>query len=460
VSAGAARRIASIAARGAPAISHRGTHVAPSRPLALIVLAGGEGRRLRQTGPKVLAEICGTPALGYVLEAGRALAPSRTLVVVCHQKERVAAFLSRSPGVECIDQGEPRGTGHAASAALHRLGEFDGDVCILFGDSPLVRGATLVALRDEHRRRGDACTMAPATLADPAGFGRVVRAQDGSLERIVEERDADEATRGIREVHCGIAIFRGPPLARALAALQPDNVQGEYYLTDVYRLLASAGERIALVPLADAEEALGYNTPADLLECRRRMRVRILARLLAAGVEIEDPDSVYVDHDVEIGEGTRLLPFTVIRSGVRIGAHCEVGPFAHLRAGTRLADRAEIGNFVEAKQAVLGERVKAKHLTYLGDTTIGSGANIGAGTITANYDGKAKHVTRIGARAFIGSGTVLIAPVEIGDGAVTGAGAVVTRNQQVPPGAVVVGVPARAIARREGGAQAEKEKPR
>jgi bifunctional UDP-N-acetylglucosamine pyrophosphorylase/glucosamine-1-phosphate N-acetyltransferase len=210
-------------------------------------------------------------------------------------------------------------------------------------------------------------------------------------------------------------------------------------------VLRQQGERVELQPLPDSEEALGFNTATDLLDCRQRMRRRILARHQAAGVEIEDPASAFIDHDVTIGPRTRILPFTVIRAGVAIGPGCEVGPFTHLRAGATLEEGAEVGNFVEVKASRLGAHVKAKHLTYLGDATIGAGTNVGAGTITANYDGKAKHATTVGAKAFLGSGTVLIAPVTLGDGAITGAGAVVTRGQQVPAGATVVGVPARVV---------------
>jgi bifunctional UDP-N-acetylglucosamine pyrophosphorylase / glucosamine-1-phosphate N-acetyltransferase len=420
----------------------------------VVILAGGQGKRLGLDGPKVMAEVCGVPALQYVLEATAALEPARTVVVACHQKEKLVAWLEQRPAraqrqgsIEWVDQKEPLGTGHAALAATNRLGGFDGDVLVLFGDGPLLRAGTLAALLADHRAHGRACTMAPARLDDPTGYGRVVRATDGTLERVVEERDADAATKQIREVHCGIAVFRSKELADALRSLRADNAQKEYYLTDAYALIKAAGGSIELRPLADAEEAIGFNTPLELLECRRRMRRRILARHQGQGVEIEDPASVFVDHEVEIGAGTRLLPFTVVRGRVRIGRRCEVGPFAHLRHGAVLEDGAEVGNFVEVKNSTLGARVKAKHLSYLGDATIGAETNIGAGTITANYDGKAKHVTRIGSKAFIGSGTVLVAPVEVGDGAMTGAGAVVTRNRNVPAGAVVVGVPARPIER-------------
>ncbi len=418
----------------------------------MVILAGGQGKRLGGDAPKVLATLCGTPALGFVLEAARSLAPERTIVVACYRKEMVADYLRRFPKVEWVDQGAPKGTGHAVLAAAPALAAFDGDVLVLFGDSPLVRASTLLDLLETHRAAGQACTMAPARLDDPTGYGRVVRTAAGGFDRVVEEKDADDAVKGIREVHCGLAVFRARELFTALRSVKTENAQHEYYLTDAYRLVREAGPEVALRPLADAEEALGFNTPIDLLECRRRMRRRILARHQAAGVEIEDPDSVYIDHEVTIGPRTRILPFTVIRAGVTIGAGCEVGPFSHLRAGAVLDEGAEVGNFVEVKASRLGPHVKAKHLTYLGDATIGAGTNIGAGTITANYDGKAKHRTAIGAKAFIGSGTVLIAPVEVGEGATTGAGAVVRRGAHLPAGSTWVGVPAREVGARGGSA--------
>jgi bifunctional UDP-N-acetylglucosamine pyrophosphorylase/glucosamine-1-phosphate N-acetyltransferase len=417
------------------------------------VLAGGQGKRLGQSGPKVLAPVCGAPALGCVLDAVAPLAPQRVVVVACHEKEKVAAYLDSrgaldgaakaSAKLEWVDQGEPLGTGHAVLATAKKLGDFAGDVLVLFGDSPLVRSETLAGLVAEHRRAAVACTMAPATLADPSGYGRVVRALDGSLDRVVEERDADAATKLVREVHCGLAVFRARDLFAALRSVKTDNAQKEYYLTDAYRLLREKGERVHLWPLADSEEALGFNTPGELLECRRRMRRRVLSRHQQAGVEIEDPDTVFVDVGVTIGAGTRLLPFTVIRSGVVIGKGCEVGPFSHLRGGTVLADGAEVGNFVEVKKSSLGKGVKAKHLTYLGDATIGERTNVGAGTITANWDGATKHATKVGKNAFLGSGTVLVAPVNVGDRARTGAGAVVPARHDVAAGTTVVGVPAR-----------------
>lgn len=429
-----------------------------SPPLAVVILAGGQGKRLGLDLPKVLAEVCGKSALDHVLDAASALAADRSVVVVCYQREKVIEATRNRAGVVCVDQGQPLGTGHAVIAACKGLEGFRGDVLVLFGDGPLVRAQTLLDLVAAHRRAPAACTMLTARIDAPTGYGRIVRRADGSLQEVVEEKDATDAVRAIQEVHCGLAIFQSEPLRAALSALRNDNAQREYYLTDAYQLLQEQGGAVKLASLEDHHEALGFNTPADLLQVRRLMRQRILQAHTGNGVLIEDPDTVFVDADVEIGPGTRILPFTVIRGKVQIGAGCEVGPFSHLRHGTVLADGAEVGNFVEAKNSFLGEHVKAKHLTYLGDTEIGAGTNIGAGTITANYDGKAKHRTVIGKNAFVGSGSILVAPVRVGDGSTTGAGAVVTSGKDVPDGSVVVGIPARPLLRRD--PNQERGKPR
>ena len=395
---------------------------ASQAPLAVVVLAGGLGKRLGLGVPKVMAPLCGAPSLDYVLDAAAALNPVRTLVVVCHRREVIQEHLAPRQDVETVDQGEALGTGHAVQKAAAVLQGFDGDVLVLFGDGPLVRSQTLAGMLAQHRDRRPACTMFTGQLGDPSGYGRIVRHDDGSLKEVVEHKDADAETLRIQEVHCGLAVFSAKSLFPALSRLDCDNAQGEYYLTDTYHLMQEDGGRVELTVLEDFEEAMGFNTSADLLEIRRRMRHRILAAHQAAGVHIEDPDTVFIDRQVEIGAGTHVLPFTVIRGPVRIGRDCEVGPFTHLRAGAALEDGAEVGNFVEVKNSTLGPGVKAKHLTYLGDTDVGSKVNVGAGTITCNYDGALKHRTVIEDGAFIGSGVELVAPITVKSGAYIGSG--------------------------------------
>jgi len=321
-------------------------------------------------------------------------------------------------------------------------------VLVLCGDVPLVRAETLDALLAAHRRAKASASILSATLDDGARYGRIVRGPSDEFVRIVEAKDANEHELVIGEINTGIYAFEAKDLARALPKVDADNAQGEYYLTDVAELLVAGGGAAQAVPAGSVEEVLGVNTFAELADAGARMRSRILAAFMADGVEIRDPATTWIDRAVTIGRGTRVLPSTIIERDVVIGAGCEVGPFAHVRPGTVLEDGAEIGNFVETKKTRVGKHTKAKHLTYLGDAVIGADTNIGCGTITANYDGKKKHVTTIGDGVHIGSGTVLVAPVRVGRGATTGAGAIVTAGHDVAPGDVVVGVPARSISKR------------
>ncbi len=427
-----------------------------SRPLAVICLAAGLGKRTKVSFPKVLLPLCGRPLAAWALAATAELQPVRTVVVLHHQKEKVQPALQRALGesprpVEFVDQGAPMGTGHAVQVAMRALGDFRGDVLVTYGDCPLITAATLQALCE--LRGEQPCSVLTAYPDDPTGLGRIVRADDGSFAGIREHRDCSEQQLAIDEVNAGFYCFDSEALRPALALLQPDNDQGELYLTDVVASFVRGGRDVPTLEADDAAEITGVNSLADLALARSRMQERILLEHLGNGVIVVDPTTTWIDHDVVIGADTRILPCTVIGSGCRIGQGCEVGPFAHLRGGTVLDDGAEIGNFVEVKKSHLGAGAKAKHLTYLGDATVGSKANIGAGTITANYDGVHKHETRIGARAFLGSGTVVVAPAEVGDDAMTGAGAVVTRGSRVGAREVWVGVPARKLKQRALGPQ-------
>jgi bifunctional UDP-N-acetylglucosamine pyrophosphorylase/glucosamine-1-phosphate N-acetyltransferase len=418
------------------------------RPLAVICLAAGLGKRTHVSLPKVLLPLCGRTLAASALAATASLQPDRVVVVLHHQKEKVQQALQASCAgmfgrLEFVDQGAPKGTGHAVQVAMAALADFRGDVLVTYGDCPLITADTLRELRE---LRGEApCSMLTAYPDDPTGLGRILRDDDGRFAGIREHRDCSEQELAIDEINAGFYCFDSEALRRELGGLRPDNAQGELYLTDAVAAFAAKGADVPTLEVEDPGEILGVNTLADLAIARSRMQERILLQHLAAGVLIVDPGTTWIDHDVQIGADTRILPATVIGAGCRIGRGCEVGPFAHLRAGTVLEDGAEIGNFVEAKKTHVGQGAKAKHLTYLGDATIGPQANIGAGTITANYDGVHKHPTRIGARAFLGSGTVVVAPSEIGDDALTGAGAVVPRGTTVPPGEVWVGVPARRL---------------
>ncbi len=414
----------------------------------VVVLAAGQGTRMRSSGAKVLHPLCGRPMLGYVLDPVRALDPERILVVVGHGADEVRRWIesaAKDARIACVPQPEQKGTGHALQACIPELERSSGPVIVLYGDMPCLEVATLLALR--AALAGCAAALVTARPARLRGFGRIRRDGSGALRGIVEEKDASPEERAIREVNVGVYAFEKQALLERLPRLSNRNAQGEYYLTDVVDLLLEDKKRVATVALEDEREVIGINTLEHLSEARAVLQERILLHHLGNGVYIEDPCTTYVDHGVEIGAGTRILPCSVIRAGVVIGKACEVGPFTHLRSGTHLEDGAEIGNFTETKQARIGKGTKAKHLSYLGDVTIGAQANIGAGTIVANYDGRAKHHTDVGDRAFVGSGSVLIAPCRVGDGALTGAGAVVTRRTEIPPGEAWVGIPAKPLRR-------------
>ena len=415
-------------------------------PLAVIVLAAGLGKRTKVSIPKVLLPLCGRTLLGTVLDTVAELAPARTVVVVHHQKEKVEKSLAGRDGLTLVDQGQPKGTGHAVQVAWEQLRGFQGDVLIVYGDCPLVTADTLRQLREV--RGGAAAALLTALVDDPRGLGRIVRDAGGRLLGIREERDCNAEELGIDEINAGFYCFTADRLGPALAGLRSDNAQKEYYLTDAIGALLQQGQGVVTHTVDDAEEVLGINSLRELATARAVMQERIQLQHLAEGVLIEDPVTTYIEWGVRIGRDTRILPCTVLRAGVVIGEGCEVGPFAHLRDRTRLEDGAEIGNFVEVKKSTVGAGTKAKHLTYLGDAHIGKKANIGAGTITANYDGKHKHETRIEDGAFIGSGTVLVAPCTVGANAMTGAGAIVKRASVVPAGEIWVGVPARPITKR------------
>ncbi|MBI2899005.1 MAG: NTP transferase domain-containing protein [Planctomycetes bacterium] len=400
---------------------------------------------------KVLHEILGAPLVAHVLKAVRDAGVADVLVVVGCQAGEVRAVAG--PEAAFVEQEEQKGTGHALLCCGKVLAGFAGDLLVLAGDAPLVRPETLRAMLESHRRAGADATILSAVVESPAGYGRVVRDAEGRFLRIVEDADAAPQERSIREINSGAYVFRTPRVLGALREVRPENAQREYYLPDVLKAMKT----IEVVRTDDPAEALGVNTRRELAATAAALRRRILDRHMDAGVSIVDPGTTYIEDGVEIAPDAVIHPFTVIRRGVRIGPGCHVGPFSHLRGETVLEERAEIGNFVEVKKSRVGARSKAKHLAYLGDATLGADVNIGAGTITANYDGAKKHPTVIEDGASTGSNTVLVAPVRLGKGAKTGAGAVVPRGE-VKAGTLVVGVPARPLARKSAPARAGRGK--
>jgi len=440
---------------------------------AAVILAAGRGTRMKSDLPKVLHPLCGRPMVAYVIEALRRAGLRRPLLVVSREAGAIRAAVG--PTVGYVVQKDPFGTGHAVASALPRL-RGRSLVYVVYGDMPCVLPATLRALRGAVRGRVVAA-LATGVVERTRGFGRIIRDDRRRFLRIVEEREATPEERAIREVNAGVYCFRLPALRRVLRRLRPDNRKGEYYLTDALNLLAGGGGDIATVSVRDPEELIGINTREDLAEAEAVLRGRILARAMRAGVTVADPATTFLDETVRVGRDTVLQPYTILTGGTVVGARCTigpgarvqdsrigrrvrirdsslegarvgdgsvVGPYAHLRPGTVVGRDVEIGNYAEMKKVRVGDRTKVHHKSYLGDAWIGADVNIGAGTVTCNYgiDGR-KHRTTIEAGAYIGSDSMLVAPVRIGRGAITGAGAVVTKD--VPPRSVAVGVPARVI---------------
>jgi len=440
--------------------------------LAVVILAAGQGTRMRSALPKVLHRIGGRPLVGHVLDTARDLAPAHVVVVVRHERDLVAdAVTGISPEVVVVDQDEIPGTGRAVEVALASIPRFAGDVLVLSGDVPLLDVDALGALIRDHRSSQAAITLLSAVLDDATGYGRVVRATDGRVERIVEQKDATAAEAAIAEINAGVYVFRADVLRTQVALVGTDNAQGEKYLTDVVGLARAAGLAVTASVVSDPSLTLGVNDRAQLAEAGRLLNARTVRRWQLEGVTIQDPATTWIDvtatlaADVTVLPNTHILRATAVAAGAVIGPDttledCEigedavvrrtdatlavvgagatVGPFAYLRPGTQLAAGGKIGTFVETKNATIGEGSKVPHLSYIGDTTIGRGVNLGAGAITANYDDIAKHRTEIGDEVHSGSHNVFVAPVRIGEGAKTGAGAVIRKD--VPPGALALSV--------------------
>ena len=432
--------------------------------LAAVVLGAGKGKRMKSDTPKVLHPVCGRPIIEYVLEAASSVGAGETVLVVGQGSEEL--FSEAGAGIRCVEQGEPLGTGHAVRVALEDLGEEIEEILVLHGDSPLISGGTLQALIDERRAQDAAASLVTTELERPAGYGRVVRDSAGGVQRIVEEADASDEERDIKEVNGCMYAFRRPLLEEALGGLTTDNTQGEYYLTGVVERLISGGDTVVPV-VAPAEEMLGINDREQLAAVDSIMRSRINKGLMESGVTFLDPDKAYVDYGVDIGRDSVIFPLVFITGRSRVGSGCRVGPcttvkdsvigdgcvvefsylegcevggdvnigpFSRLRPGTRMLATSKAGSFVEIKNTVVGRGSKVPHLSYMGDALIGDEVNIGAGSITCNFDGEKKHSTEIGDRAFIGSDTMFIAPVKIGRDAATAAGSSISRD--VPDGSL------------------------
>ncbi len=435
--------------------------------LDVIIMAAGQGTRMKSATIKILHAAAGRPIIDYVLDLAAEICMRPPIMVVGYQREAVQQAVGGR--ARFAVQEEQKGTGHAVLQAVHLL---DGarHVLILSGDVPLTRPETLQRLLDEHEQSQNALTLLTMKLDDPAMYGRIVRDSGGAVARIVEAKDASEDEKRINEVNAGIYVFDGRYLLDNLRGLSTNNAQGEYYLTDLLGVLRSAGKRVGAVVASDPIEALGVNSRADLASVEGEIQRRVVAALMSDGVTFRNPATVVIDSTVTIGNDTVVYPFVTIEGKTTIGSRCviepgvhlvdvqvgddvhlktgtvaedavianeaTVGPYAHLRPGSRLGRHVKVGNFVETKKAVFGDGAKASHLSYIGDAEVGADANIGAGTITCNYDGVNKHKTVIEDGAFIGSDTQLVAPVRVGKGAYVGAGSTITKD--VPPGALAL----------------------
>jgi len=440
--------------------------------LAVVIMAAGKGTRLKSRRPKVLHEIGGKPLLAHVITAAsKIVAAADIFVIVGHEADRVKAAVAQS-GVNFVLQAEQLGTGHAIQCAREAIVGYD-DVLVLSGDVPLLSAETIEMLLEYHRV-DSAMTILTALPENPFGYGRIVRGESENaleVEAIVEQKSLNDKQLGIREINTGIYVFRTKPLITHLRWLISNDENGEYYLTDMARILVREGELVTAVEAPDPHEVLGANTIPELVALDATLRARSATRLMLEGVTIFRPETCLIDAEVEVGPDTVIEPFVQLLGKTRIGSDClirsgtvienstladavlirqsciiadstigsgaKIGPFAHLRPGSEIGDEAHVGNFVETKKARLGKGAKANHLSYLGDAVIGAGSNIGAGVITCNYDGVNKHTTTIGEGVFVGSDSTLVAPISVGDGAYIGAGSCITR--EVPADALAVG---------------------
>jgi bifunctional UDP-N-acetylglucosamine pyrophosphorylase/glucosamine-1-phosphate N-acetyltransferase len=449
--------------------------------LLTIILAAGQGTRMKSAKIKVLHSVAGKPMLKHVLDNVVSLS-FRMVVIVGYQGDEVRKSLNLSQ-LDFVEQKEQLGTGHAVLQARDIINEHDGPVLVLYGDTPLLRTDTLDKLVKTQSETGAAAVVLTANMEDPTGYGRIIRNNEGQVLKIIEEKDATPTEKEIREINSGVYCFDSRLLSEGLVTLDNDNAQGEYYLTDIIEFIVKKGKKVLPVVVNDSREIIGVNDRIQLACAEKVLRKRINQQHMIDGVTIIDQETTYIDSEVEIGQDTMIYPFTYLEGKTRIGsntiigAHCRItdgiignnvnlkdhciimdsklgdsttiGPFAYIRPGCVVAERARVGDFVEMKKALIGEGTKVPHLSYVGDTEIGKNTNIGAGTIFANYDGQEKHRTIVGNNVFIGSNSTLIAPLKVGDHGKTGAGSVVTRD--IPENTTVIGVPAKIFHKKKGG---------
>ncbi|MFH1719682.1 MAG: NTP transferase domain-containing protein [Planctomycetota bacterium] len=395
---------------------------------AAIILAAGISKRMNTQIAKVLHEVCGRPMLAYVLDACRQVGVKRIYVVVGFSAEQVKEQFGGADDVVWVEQDRQLGTGHAVLCCKEHLKDFDGQTMILCGDGPLIRAQTLKTLIQKHESGQSAATLATAVLDDPTGYGRIIRDTYGNMQGIVEDSDCTPAQLTIKEINPSNYLFNNKILFQAMEKVKPDNVKHEYYLTDAVSGILATGHKVEAITAVPPDEAIGINSRSQLSEASKIMQRRIQRRLMEDGVTIVDPDNTWIDARAQIGQDTVIEPFTYIHGQVTIGQGCRVGPFAYLRDGTVLKNDVVLGVYTEVKNSTLSDGVRARHHSFIGDAIVGRNVNVGAGSITANFDGQKVNETKIGDNCYIGSGAVLIAPLELKAGSNVGAGKVVSQE--------------------------------
>jgi bifunctional UDP-N-acetylglucosamine pyrophosphorylase/glucosamine-1-phosphate N-acetyltransferase len=392
-----------------------------------VILAAGVSKRMNTQLAKVLHEVCGRPMLAYVLDACRSIGIAKIYVVVGFSAEQVRERFA-ADDIVWVQQDEQLGTAHAVSCCKEHLQDFRGQTLVLCGDGPLIRAQTLKTLIEKHESGQSAATLGTAVLDDPAGYGRIIRDAYGNIQGIVEDSDCTPAQLAIKEINPSNYLFNNKILFEAIERVKPDNVKKEYYLTDAVSGIIATGHKVVAITAVQPDEAVGINSRAQLSAASKIMQRRIQRKLMENGVTIVDPDNTWIDARAQIGQDTVIEPFTYIHGEVEIGQGCRVGPFAHLRHGTVLKNDVVLGVYTEVKNSILADGVRARHHSYIGDATVGQNVNVGAGSITANFDGEKVNRTDIGDNCYIGSGAVLIAPLELKEGSNVSAGTVVSQQ--------------------------------
>jgi bifunctional UDP-N-acetylglucosamine pyrophosphorylase/glucosamine-1-phosphate N-acetyltransferase len=393
-----------------------------------IILAAGISSRMNTQLPKVLHEVCGRPMLAYVLDACRQVGVKKIYIVVGYGTEQITERFGQPEDVVWVRQDKQKGTAHAVLCCKDYLKDFEGETLVLCGDGPLIRAATLKTLIEKHEAGQPAATLGTAVLDDPTGYGRIIRDANDNIQSIVEDSDCTGRQLAIKEVNPSCYLFKSKILFETVQDIKPDNVKKEYYLTDAISRIIATGQKVLAVTAMRPDEARGVNSRVQLTEANKIMQRRIQQKLMDNGVTIVDPDNTWIDIRAQIGQDTVIEPFTYIHGDVKIGKGCRVGPFAYLRHGTVLGDNVVLGVFIEVKNSTFDDGVRARHHSYIGDASVGQNVNIGAGSITANFDGEKVNRTDIGNNCYIGSGAVLIAPLKLKEGLHISAGTVVTQE--------------------------------